>query len=427
MIADQLFDVKDFGMIKFIRAVACVVLLALLGAAAPVAVSDADAQSDDWILLGDEFFGSGDERLGSAVALSQDGQTLVVGAATHIGPGYVEIYERWGFGWRLQAQFIGESFDERLGFRVAISHDSDHVAVGGFNGMVRTYRRTAAGWARTGVLRTDSGLTAWALDLDADGSHLIVGDPGFNDNGGAARVLQRTKGGWLPLGEPFGVGTSSENYRDVAGRAVSISADGLRAAVGAPTHSGLPEVGPGVVTMHSFDGDQWQTTAQILGDPDRDQFGLDLDLNNAGDRVLIRGPRQASLFEMAGDGWREVWTLDDAIPSQSNWIPRVRALAMNGDGTNFALFMRNSGYVWQEVAGQWRTSAGDFASAPPAMQQTSFISIDATGQTVALAESLAGSGGGRVQVKTLTRPTGPGTDVDPDHVDPNGDLGICCP
>eukprot|EP00986_Skeletonema_menzelii_P000730 scaffold205_cov179-Skeletonema_menzelii.AAC.12 len=131
---------------------------------------------------------------GTSIALSQDGAILVVGgkgADNDDGDrnaGHCRIYE-FGTDWDLLHSMEGQTENERLGSSVAVSKNGNVVACGGEGGMydgigmgvVRTWNRETSQsstlWPRTG----DSGaLFGSALSLKEDGKILVVGAPERN-------------------------------------------------------------------------------------------------------------------------------------------------------------------------------------------------------------------------------------------------------
>lgn len=148
------------------------------------------------------------DRFGVAVSL--EGDTMVVGATGNDGPaedsGEVYVYLRSGAGWALQAQLQAPNprADDRFGYQTAV--DGDRLVVG------RPGRATSAGedagqalvYSRTGVSWTlDEVLTAGAygrpdgvfgIAVAADDGAIAVGasgDPGRAGTGsGAAYVYQ---------------------------------------------------------------------------------------------------------------------------------------------------------------------------------------------------------------------------------------------
>jgi len=146
---------------------------------------------------------------GTSIALSQDGAIMVVGGKGRDNDdgvknvGHCRIYE-FGTDWDLLHSMEGQSQNERLGSSVAVSKNGNVVACGGETamydgvgiGVVRVWNRetsqSSAVWPRT----SDGGaLFGSALSLKEDGKILAVGAPERNSmtvgsNAGAVDVYR---------------------------------------------------------------------------------------------------------------------------------------------------------------------------------------------------------------------------------------------
>ena len=159
------------------------------------------------------------DSFGQSVALSADGQSLVVGAPfedsaatgvegdqrdnTAINAGSVYVYARMGEGWSQQAYIKASNADteELFGVSVAMSAEGQTLLVG-----------------------------AWGESSIATG---IAGDQGDNtaDNAGAAYVYTREGTVWMQQAYVKAPNTDKEDYY---GTSVTLSADGQTLVVGAP-------------------------------------------------------------------------------------------------------------------------------------------------------------------------------------------------
>jgi len=194
---------------------------------------------------------------GDAVALSADGRTAIVGGMYDNGDaGAAWVYTRVGNAWSQQSQLVDTSAAAKYSFQgsaVALSADGNTAVVGGtgFGGEFWTYTRSGV-WTQQGspVQSTIDGIHSYpnigfgsALALSADGNTLIVGVPnccgGLVYNSpvpGGAVFFIRSGGSWTFQGavEPASV------LQAFAGTSVGISADGNTAILGAP-HEGTTD------------------------------------------------------------------------------------------------------------------------------------------------------------------------------------------
>lgn len=228
------------------------------------------------------------DQFGRSLALSADGQTLVVGApqegsaATGIdgaasddtaeNAGAVYVFARSGASWSQQAyvKASNTAAGDRFGATVALSGDGHTLAVGApgedsaattvhgdeadnsalESGAVYLFARSGAAWSQQVYVKAsntdaDDGFAS-ALALSADGNTLAVGAPaeasaatGIDgdgdddtaDNAGAVYVFARPSSGWV---QQAYVKASNAGAHDHFGHSVSLSADGATLAVGAP-------------------------------------------------------------------------------------------------------------------------------------------------------------------------------------------------
>lgn len=202
------------------------------------------------------------DHLGSSVAVSSDGLTIVAGAPdAAIGPftfqGAAYVFEKgtgWSFGAanqkaRLLAAGGGGGADQ-LGSSVAVSDDGLTAIAGGpgsngSRGIVYVFAR-GSGWSgdttQAANLTASDGLSLDQLGhsaaLSGDGSTVVAGAPatvaGPSQSNGAAYVFTRPAGGWATSHETAKLTASDGAHGDDLGYSVAVSDDGSAALAGAP-------------------------------------------------------------------------------------------------------------------------------------------------------------------------------------------------
>lgn len=197
------------------------------------------------------------DHFGIDVALSIDGNTAAIGAkgaqgTYHADAGAVYIYTRSGSTWTQQTK-IGSPYPstEWFGGKVSLSDDANTLAVGAqTTSSVYIYTRSGISWTQQAKLTSspvDAGQSfGTSVDLTADGNTLLVGAPYADHSGvidpGAAFVFKRSGTTW----------TQSEKWVDSSpvantqlGFSVGFSADGSAAFVGSmrATESGASFAG----------------------------------------------------------------------------------------------------------------------------------------------------------------------------------------
>jgi hypothetical protein len=137
---------------------------------------------------------------GSVLALSEDGETLVVGdpQGANDGLGMAHVYARSGSVWTIAATLARPTRATWFGASVAISNDGNIVAVGAPGGTscvtdqgnAMLYTRSGATWSGAEILPRPAHLSmsqpclfGQAIALSGDGDTVAVGDPASGPSG----------------------------------------------------------------------------------------------------------------------------------------------------------------------------------------------------------------------------------------------------
>ena len=138
-----------------------------------------------------------------------------------------------------------------------------------------------------------------SLSFSEDGKRLAIGDPNENDNGdysGQVKVLEWDHGQWRQIGSNI----NGKHRNDQLGQSVSLSADGTRLAVGIPNRSRVGVYG-GQVRVYDWNGHIWEQIGNpIYGEASSDKFGYRLSLSADGTRMAISAPTNDGGGENAG-------------------------------------------------------------------------------------------------------------------------------
>jgi hypothetical protein len=218
----------------------------------------------------------GNSLFGYSVALSNNGDTLAIGAFDEdMGRGALYIFARQGGVWSQQARLQASNGERQdsLGAWVAISDDGNTVAAGALDedsfltgvvsadqgandqsadtsaGAAYIFSRTGSTWSQQAFIKaSNTGKEDWfgvRLALSGDGNTLAVGAPnedssakgigGRQDNdsageAGAVYVYTRTGSTWTH--QVYLKGANTEQF-DEFGSSVALSKDGRMLAVGA--------------------------------------------------------------------------------------------------------------------------------------------------------------------------------------------------
>jgi hypothetical protein len=224
--------------------------------------------SGNWVQQGLDIEGeAADDISGNSVSLSADGLTVAIGAVANDGSGmdagHVRVYEFNSGVWVQQgADIDGEAAGDNSGRSVSLSTDGSTVAIGAHNndgtgsnaGHVRVYKLISGNWVQQGLdIDGEAALdnSGSSVSISADGLRVAIGatqNDGTADFAGHVRVYEFISGAWVQQGADI----DGENEDDLSGRSVSLSADGLTVAIGAPANDGTAS-NAGHVRVYSFD------------------------------------------------------------------------------------------------------------------------------------------------------------------------------
>lgn len=129
-------------------------------------VRDIYRDSTPFLPLGGPLVGLRRENFGASVSLSGDGQVLVAGAMDVESVGYVDVYKATGSNsssaiWTQMTRLEGETVGEAFGSKVALSSDGQTLVVGSVVDIPTTSRRAA----RIQVFQATSTLGSDGADL----------------------------------------------------------------------------------------------------------------------------------------------------------------------------------------------------------------------------------------------------------------------
>ncbi len=252
-----------------------------------------------------EFAHVGEGEFGTSVALSDDGDTALIGGpADDENVGAAWVFTRSGSTWTQQGEKLtgaGADGPSRFGRSVTLSADGSTALVGGTRdnsnvGAAWVFTRSGSTWTQQGEKLTGTGEVGQAefgksVALSADGATALIG--GWSDNGnvGAAWAFTRSGSTWTPQGGKL-TGTS-ETGEGAFGTSVALSADGNTALIGGPRDNS--DVGAAwAFTRSSSTWSQQGGKLTGSGETRTGRFGESVALSADGNTALIGGPRDNS-------------------------------------------------------------------------------------------------------------------------------------
>jgi hypothetical protein len=269
-----------------------------------------------------EFAHVGEGEFGTSVALSDDGDTaLIGGSADDENVGAAWVFTRSGTTWSQQGEKLtadGEAGKGRFGRSVTLSADGDTALVGGpadngNAGAAWVFTRSGSTWAQQGAKLTGTGEVGQgefgrSVALADDGNTALIGGWGDNGNAGAAWAFTRSVSTWTQQGEKLtGTGATGEG---AFGTSVALSADGDTALIGGPADNG----NAGAAWVFTRSASTWAQQGGKLtgtGETGEGRFGETVALSAAGSTALIGGPADNSsvgaawAFTRSGATWTQ--------------------------------------------------------------------------------------------------------------------------
>ncbi|MCH7640053.1 MAG: FG-GAP repeat protein, partial [Bacteroidetes bacterium] len=319
---------------------------------------------------------------GSAVAVSADGRTALVGAFSedHGAPppnynfGAAYVFVRDSDGWRQQARLVAA--DARsgayFGISVALSADGETALIGARGddevepgaGAAYVFRRLGDEWVQEAkLLSPEPGAYRRfgnAVALSGNGLEALVGAGKANPNGsnGSAVLFEYVDGQWR-----FETRLIGDPDARFLGGALALSADGSIALVGISPFACAggcpPDPYPSFIFRRSTTG--WNSEARIEPTGAEEAFGISVALSDDGSLALLSDPvwsaqrGRVHVFEYVNGRWEEVARLDrpDTEPGFFG-----SGVALNENGTQAAigatgLYQPGNLYVFNRMFSGW--------------------------------------------------------------------------
>jgi concanavalin A-like lectin/glucanase superfamily protein/List-Bact-rpt repeat protein len=245
---------------------------------------------------------------GHSVAISADGNTaLISGDGDDQGTGAAWVFTRAGGVWNEQAKLLGSGAvgQAHQGSAVALSADGNTAILGGTSddngrGAAWVFTRVGDVWTQQGAKLMGSGAVGPAsqgcsVALSSDGNIALVGGSADNDHQGAAWIFARSGEAWIQSGDKL-VGSGSVGPEVYQGYGAGLSSDGNMAVIGGygDNHNA------GAAWVFTRSGDRWMQTGGKLSSDEAAEQGFSVALSTDGNRVLLGAPADDS---GAGAAW----------------------------------------------------------------------------------------------------------------------------
>ena len=353
---------------------------------------------------GDKLVGTGNAgpaESGRSVAISADGNTAISGAPNDNNQqGAAWIYVRNGNVWTQQGPKLvgtGNVGPAQQGRAVAISADGNTVIIGGYFdsggiGAAWIFTRKNNVWTQQGEKLVGTGYDGFILPVNmgysvgmsADGNTVILGAPYDNYPRGAAWIFSRNNNLWTQKGEKLFDEGSPEGGQGIS---VGLSADGNTAIVGAP----LDKNQQGAAFLYFRNGTEWDRQAKKLDIstyPGTKWQGISVALNADGTSAILgasvadnnRGA--AWVFVKNGSEWTVKGNkLAGTVSSES--AAQGWSVAMSADGNTVLIGAKADNYT-NGAAWVFTWSDNSWTQRGPKLTGIGNVGVANQGQSLAL-------------------------------------------
>ncbi len=249
------------------------------------------------------------EQFGVKVALSDDGNTTLIGAygesdSGTSGNGAAYVFTRSGNTWTQQAKLLANDkvTEDNFGLSVALASNGNTALIGApfeddsgtdNNGAAYIFTRSGSTWTQQAkLLANDKASTdwfAWSASIAGNGDTAIIGanyeDDSGTDTNGAAYIFIRNGTTWTQQAKLL---ASDKANSDEFGHSVGLSADGNIAAVGTYLKDDSGTTNSGAIYIFGRSGSTWTQQEKLLASDkaDEDRLGYALSLSADGKTVL---------------------------------------------------------------------------------------------------------------------------------------------
>lgn len=288
--------------------------------------------------------GAAEDRFGGSAAISDDGNSWIVGAYgddTYEGSAYWFHTQDAGTNWTTKKITASDGVvNDNFGNSVAMSDDGNTVIIGAYGD---DSAKGSAYWLRTfnnGINWTEHKITdsdgvandyfGNSVAMSSDGNTVIVGAYGADSLKGSAYWLRTTNNGtnW----ETNEIIASDGVASDFFGCSVAMSDDGNTVIIGAYGDNEPTDDEGSAYWLRTFDnGITWTTNKLTASDENTDdRFGYSVSMSADGNTVIVGAYWDDDNGTMSGSAY---W-LRTADDSGTNWTTN-KIIAYDGTGSDY--------------------------------------------------------------------------------------------
>jgi hypothetical protein len=295
------------------------------------------------------------DNSGKSITMSKDGLRVAVASpGASSGKGITQLFnwdatlEEWV---QVGQDIVGPGANFELGWSMDMNDDGSRIVLGapearGDDGAMYVYELDGnSTWHVLGSAITPSsrskGQAGVSVTINASGDRVAFGAPRTNNYVGRVSAFQLVNGQWEPLGQNI---DPTDYYAPYSGSSIAMDADGSRLVIGGR----LGSYYKGHVTIYDYDdaNSQWVLNGQIDGQDYYDRFGGDVDISEDGNRIVVgaftsdgasgsfEDAGQVCVFEYDGSNWNMIGQQINGAAVKDRMGESV---VISGDGTHIAI------------------------------------------------------------------------------------------
>lgn len=286
-----------------------------------------DWNGSSWIQKGTDIIGSNvGDAFGNSVAISANGNIVIIGAPGNLSPaylsptgptGYARIFEWNGSNWAQKgSDILGTAANDITGNTVSInaSGSSIGVSIPGFDGAnglncgaIRNFEWNGTAWIQKGVdiLGSTANTYLGVHALNATGNIIAIGNAGDNtggSNAGSVKVFEFNGSSWSQKGNTV---LGNNSVLQGHGSTLAIDNNGTNFITGgfSFTNGAL-----GFIKAYTWNGTSWiPKGATLPGTSGSDFFGTAVDISQDGSIIAASSLTALNgyvrVFKFVGSSW----------------------------------------------------------------------------------------------------------------------------
>jgi hypothetical protein len=301
-----------------------------------------------------------DDLFGGSVAISPDGNTIVVGdgydSTNGANAGKAYVFTKVGGFWTQSQALLPNdgAASNRFGKSIAMSTDGSTLAIGALNG-IYVFTKSGGTYSQSQKLTGGSNGFGTAIAMSDDATTIVGGDNLAGVNSAGQALVFTNSGGTYSQTQVL-TASDSESWIEF-GFAVAISGDGTTIAIGVPKADASTA---GAVYMFTVSGGTWSEVQKLYATDTAvdSSFGNSVSLSVTGDTLAVGSFRDddnggngtnsgsAYLFTKAGGTWGQNAMLYPVDPSTNVEYGTSVKISGNGNFLFVGTYAVSSVYIY---------------------------------------------------------------------------------